>query len=64
MMQTPELPPFDYQPQPYRGPSAEEVLRLRRQFLNPGTFPLLQTTVDDRGGQSAIRVRRTRTPVS
>ena len=30
MMQAPELPPFDYQPQPYRGPSAEEVLRLRR----------------------------------
>ena len=38
MMQAPELPPFDYQPQPYRGPSAEEVLRLRRQFLNPGIF--------------------------
>jgi alanine-glyoxylate transaminase/(R)-3-amino-2-methylpropionate-pyruvate transaminase len=38
MMQAPELPPFDYQPQPYLGPSAEEVLRLRRQFLNPGIF--------------------------
>jgi alanine-glyoxylate transaminase/(R)-3-amino-2-methylpropionate-pyruvate transaminase len=38
MMQAPELPPFDYQPQPYRGPSAEGVLRLRRQFLNPGIF--------------------------
>src|SRR5204863_7418439 len=38
MMQTPELPSFDYQPQPYRGPSAEEVLQLRRQFLNPGLF--------------------------
>ena len=38
MMQPPELPPFDYQPQPYRGPSAEEVLSLRRQFLNPGIF--------------------------
>jgi alanine-glyoxylate transaminase / (R)-3-amino-2-methylpropionate-pyruvate transaminase len=38
MMQAPELPPFDYQPQPYRGESAEEVLRLRRQFLNPGIF--------------------------
>src|SRR5438477_11556674 len=37
-MQAPELPPFDYQPQPYRGPSAEEVLQLRRQFLNPGLF--------------------------
>jgi alanine-glyoxylate transaminase / (R)-3-amino-2-methylpropionate-pyruvate transaminase len=38
MMQAPELPPFDYQPQPYRGPSVEEVLRLRRDFLNPGIF--------------------------
>ena len=38
MMQAPELPLFDYQPQPYRGRSAEEVLRLRRQFLNPGIF--------------------------
>src|SRR6187200_2857100 len=38
MMQAPELPPFDYQRQRYLGPSAEEVLRLRRQFLNPGLF--------------------------
>jgi alanine-glyoxylate transaminase/(R)-3-amino-2-methylpropionate-pyruvate transaminase len=38
MMQKPELPPFDYQPQPYCGPSAAEVLRLRREFLNPGIF--------------------------
>jgi alanine-glyoxylate transaminase/(R)-3-amino-2-methylpropionate-pyruvate transaminase len=38
MTQMPQLPRFDYQPQPYDGPSAEEVLRLRRQFLNPGIF--------------------------
>ena len=38
MMQKPELPPFDYQPQPYCGPSAAEVLRMRREFLNPGIF--------------------------
>ena len=37
-MHTPQLPPFDYQPKPYAGPSAEEVLRLRKQFLNPGIF--------------------------
>src|SRR6201981_1154473 len=36
MMQTPQLPSFDYKPQPYRGPSAGEVLHGRRQFLNPG----------------------------
>src|ERR1051325_4649257 len=38
MIQAPELPPFDHQPQPYRGLSANEVLDLRREFLNPGIF--------------------------
>src|SRR5437016_5135848 len=38
MMQAPELSAFDYQPQPHHGPSAEEVLHSRRQFLNPGLF--------------------------
>jgi alanine-glyoxylate transaminase/(R)-3-amino-2-methylpropionate-pyruvate transaminase len=37
-MKTPELPPFDHQPSKYAGPSADEVLRLRKQFLNPGIF--------------------------
>src|SRR5476649_2306726 len=37
-MKNPELPPFAHQPQPYHGPSSDEVLRLRRQFLNPGIF--------------------------
>jgi alanine-glyoxylate transaminase / (R)-3-amino-2-methylpropionate-pyruvate transaminase len=37
-MQKPVLPSFDYQPKPYAGPSADEVLRLRKQFLNPGIF--------------------------
>ena len=37
-MKSPELPAFDQQPQPYTGPSAEEVMRLRKQFLNPGIF--------------------------
>ncbi|MGH7938573.1 MAG: aspartate aminotransferase family protein, partial [Chthoniobacterales bacterium] len=37
-MHLPELPPFDHQPQPYTGPSPEEILRLRKQFLNPGIF--------------------------
>ncbi len=37
-MQAPELPPFDHQPQPYTGPSPDEILRLRKQFLNPGIF--------------------------
>jgi hypothetical protein len=34
----PQIPPFDYTPQPYNGPSAEEVLAKRKQFLNPALF--------------------------
>jgi alanine-glyoxylate transaminase / (R)-3-amino-2-methylpropionate-pyruvate transaminase len=37
-MQAPELPPFDHQPQKYSGPSADEVARLRKEFMNPGIF--------------------------
>jgi alanine-glyoxylate transaminase/(R)-3-amino-2-methylpropionate-pyruvate transaminase len=32
------LPPCDHVPQPYSGPSADEVLALRKQFLNPAIF--------------------------
>lgn len=32
------LPPFDFQPQPYSGLSANEVLDLRREFVSPGIF--------------------------
>jgi alanine-glyoxylate transaminase/(R)-3-amino-2-methylpropionate-pyruvate transaminase len=32
------LPPSDHKPQPYTGPSAAEVLALRKQFLNPAIF--------------------------
>src|SRR5438067_6295955 len=37
-MKNPDLPPFDHQPAKYNGPSADEVLRLRREFLNPAIF--------------------------
>lgn len=37
-MKTPTLPPFDYQPKKYTGPSADEVLAQRKQFMNPGIF--------------------------
>jgi alanine-glyoxylate transaminase / (R)-3-amino-2-methylpropionate-pyruvate transaminase len=37
-MKIPDLPPFDHQPAKYNGLSADEVLRLRKQFLNPGIF--------------------------
>lgn len=32
----PALPPFDYVPPPYTGPSKAEVLALRKKYLNPG----------------------------
>lgn len=32
----PVLPPFDFVPPPYTGPPKEEVLALRKKFLNPG----------------------------
>ena len=37
-MNTPQLPPFDHTPQPYTGPSADEVLALRKDFLSPAIF--------------------------
>lgn len=37
-MKLPDLPPFNHQPAKYTGPSADEVLRLRKEFLNPGIF--------------------------
>lgn len=37
-MTTPVLPPTNFQPKPYTGPSAAEVLALRQQFLSPGLF--------------------------
>jgi alanine-glyoxylate transaminase/(R)-3-amino-2-methylpropionate-pyruvate transaminase len=35
---TPTLPPCDHHPRPYAGPSKDEVLALRKQFLNPTIF--------------------------
>lgn len=39
------LPPTSHQPQAYAGPSAEEVLRLRQQYLNPGLFLYYQQPI-------------------
>ena len=35
---TPTLPPCDHRPRPYAGPAKDEVLALRKQFLNPTIF--------------------------
>jgi len=34
----PELPAFAHEPKPYNGPSAADVLALRREFVNPAIF--------------------------
>jgi len=39
-MTTPTLPPTSHQPRPYTGPSADEVYRLRKEFLSPALFHL------------------------
>ncbi len=37
-MKTPTLPPTDHLPAPYTGPSLDEVLAKRKQFMSPGLF--------------------------
>lgn len=34
----PQLPPCNHKPQPYTGPSFEQTLALRKQYLNPALF--------------------------
>ncbi|XWS41502.1 hypothetical protein CRYUN_Cryun17cG0087200 [Craigia yunnanensis] len=33
-----QLPLFDYQPKPYNGPSADEILQKRKKFVGPSLF--------------------------
>ena len=44
-MKTIPLPPCSHQPKPYAGPSAAEILALRRQFMNPGIFLYYQRPI-------------------
>lgn len=41
----PELPPFDYQPKPYKGPLADEVFEKRKKYLGPSLFHYYQKPV-------------------
>ncbi|KAL8531242.1 hypothetical protein ACS0TY_008026 [Phlomoides rotata] len=38
----PKMPPFDYTPPPYTGPSADEILKKRQEFLNPAVNHLFK----------------------
>src|ERR1700682_4582298 len=42
-MTTPTLPSTNHKPKPYTGPSPDEVLALRKQFLSPGIFLYYKT---------------------
>ncbi|KAJ6811565.1 alanine--glyoxylate aminotransferase 2-like protein 3, mitochondrial-like [Iris pallida] len=35
---TPKMPPFDYAPPPYNGPSAADIMKKRLEFLSPSLF--------------------------
>eukprot|EP00249_Psilotum_nudum_P000760 c12866_g1_i1 orf=312-1760(+) len=41
----PQMPSFDYTPQPYSGPSAEEILQLRKKHLSPAIFAFYKKPV-------------------
>ncbi|KAB2067433.1 hypothetical protein ERO13_A09G213628v2 [Gossypium hirsutum] len=38
----PKLPPFDYSPPPYTGPSAVDILSKRKEYLSPSMFYFYQ----------------------
>eukprot|EP01025_Chloroclados_australasicus_P047558 TRINITY_DN5342_c0_g1_i6.p1 TRINITY_DN5342_c0_g1~~TRINITY_DN5342_c0_g1_i6.p1 ORF type:complete len:141 (-),score=10.52 TRINITY_DN5342_c0_g1_i6:7-396(-) len=40
-----QLPPFDYVPKPYNGPSAEQVLKIRKDHMSEGVFHYYQKPV-------------------
>ncbi|MED6148481.1 hypothetical protein PIB30_053579 [Stylosanthes scabra] len=41
-----ELPPFDYVPPPYTGPSGDEILAKRREYLSPSIMHLYKKPVN------------------
>jgi alanine-glyoxylate transaminase / (R)-3-amino-2-methylpropionate-pyruvate transaminase len=40
-----EMPPTDHRPRPYTGPSREDVLAMRRQYLNPAIFTIYREPI-------------------
>ena len=41
----PKMPPCDYTPRPYDGPSRAEVLAMRKQFANPAIFTIYKDPI-------------------
>jgi alanine-glyoxylate transaminase/(R)-3-amino-2-methylpropionate-pyruvate transaminase len=44
----PKMPPFDYSPPPYNGPSAGEILAKRKAYLSPSLLQLHSKAVSPR----------------
>lgn len=40
-----QMPPCDHVPRPYDGPSREEILAMRRQYVNPAVFTLYREPI-------------------
>jgi len=41
----PQMPPTDYKPRPYNGPSRAEVLAMRKQYANPAIFTIYKDPI-------------------
>ncbi len=39
------MPPCDHEPRPYHGPSRDEVLALRKQYVNPAVFTIYREPI-------------------
>ncbi|MBI5582667.1 MAG: aminotransferase class III-fold pyridoxal phosphate-dependent enzyme [Deltaproteobacteria bacterium] len=44
-MAAPQLPPYEHEPRPYHGPTLDEVLALRREFLSPALLTYYQDPI-------------------
>lgn len=38
VVSVPKMPPFDYSPPPYTGPTLDEIFNKRKEFLSPSMF--------------------------
>jgi hypothetical protein len=50
----PKMPPFDYSPPPYNGPSAGEILAKRKAYLNPALLHFYNKAVSPRRTRSFL----------
>ena len=41
----PTMPACDYSPRPYKGPSREDVIAMRKQFANPAIFTIYKEPI-------------------